>query len=268
MNPGGPHRARKRFGQHFLSDPVVLERIVDAIDPLPDQHLVEIGPGRGALTRPLLARLARLDVIELDRDLIDALQSLAPGRLHVHQGDALKYDFRQLANTLGAVRLRVVGNLPYNISTPLLFHLVEQIDCIADMHFMLQKEVVDRITAGPGEAAYGRLGIMLQYHCETRRLFTVPPGAFRPPPRVDSAVVRLRPHVTPPVQVSDPAILSQIVGQAFSQRRKTLRNSLKLLLSAEQIRAAGIDPGERPERLGLPEFAALAEVVLAASNSG
>ena len=261
MSPTGPHRARKRFGQHFLTDPTVIDRIVEAILPAPGLHLVEIGPGQGALTRPLLHQIDRLDVIELDRDLAARLTTLAPDKLHVHQADALKFDFCQLAATLGGERLRVVGNLPYNISTPLLFHLLAQLACIEDMYFMLQKEVVDRMTAGPGEPAYGRLGIMLQFHCAATRLFAVPPDAFRPPPKVDSAVVRLRPHISRPVAVRNPAMLSQVVSQAFSQRRKTLRNSLKTLLSAEQIYATGIDPGERPERLGLTEFAALADAV-------
>jgi 16S rRNA (adenine1518-N6/adenine1519-N6)-dimethyltransferase len=266
VSPSSGHRPRKRFGQHFLVDPAILDRLVAVIAPAQGQHMVEIGPGQGVLTLPLLRALDRLDVIELDRDLAGRLLAACGGseKLRVHQADALKFDFCALAQEMGAQRLRVVGNLPYNISTPLLFHLVTQLDCIEDMHFMLQKEVVDRITAQPGESAYGRLGIMLQYHCRTESLFPVPPTAFRPPPKVDSAVVRLRPHVAPPVSVRDPTLFSQVVAQAFSQRRKTLRNSLKTLLTADQINAAGIDPAQRPERLTLAEFAALADAVAAA----
>ncbi|QKT04358.1 16S rRNA (adenine(1518)-N(6)/adenine(1519)-N(6))-dimethyltransferase RsmA [Ectothiorhodospiraceae bacterium 2226] len=250
------HRARKRFGQNFLHDPGIIGRIVQAIDPRPGQRMVEIGPGLGALTRHLLPALERLDVVELDRDLIPLLQEAcgALGELQVHNVDALKFDFC----SLGAP-LRVVGNLPYNISTPLLFHLLEQRACVADMHFMLQKEVVDRLAARPGEPAYGRLGIMVQYHCAVERLFTVGPGAFHPAPKVDSAVVRLTPHAVPPVRVQDPQALQQVVRQAFSQRRKTLRNALKGLLDAADLEAAAIPPGERPERIGLEGYARLAD---------
>lgn len=255
-----PHRARKRFGQNFLHDPGVIQRIVAAIDPRPGQRLVEIGPGQGALTLPLLERAGSLDVIELDRDLIAPLQTLAAGRgeLRVHNADALKFDFRSLARD--GAPLRVVGNLPYNISTPLLFHLIAQADVIQDMHFMLQKEVVDRMAAAPGSGDYGRLSVMVQFYCEVTRLFTVGPGAFRPAPKVDSAVVRLIPRRSPVVDVHDPAVFAAVVNQAFSQRRKTLRNALKRMLSDEEIRAAGIDPGARPEELDLARFAALANL--------
>ena len=254
------HRARKRFGQNFLHDPGVIQRIVAAIDPRPGQRLVEIGPGQGALTLPLLERAGSLDVIELDRDLIAPLQALATGHgeLRIHNADALKFDFRSLAQD--GAPLRVVGNLPYNISTPLLFHLIAQADAIQDMHFMLQKEVVDRMAASPGSGDYGRLSVMVQFYCEVTRLFTVGPGAFRPAPKVDSAVVRLIPHRRPVVDVRDPAVFAAVVNQAFSQRRKTLRNALKRMLSDENIRAAGIDPGVRPEELNLAQFAALANL--------
>ncbi len=269
MNGSRRHRPRKRFGQHFLHDPCYVERIVEAIAPAEDDALVEIGPGEGALTLPLLDRVAELHAVELDRDLIAPLQAAAAGRggrLTVHQADALRFDFCAQLATDGRP-LRVVGNLPYNISTPLLFHLMTQRHCIRDMHFMLQKEVVDRITARPGEAGYGRLGVMLAFYCRSEALFTVPPGAFRPPPRVDSAVVRLIPHAAPPV-AADEAALAQVVARAFAQRRKTLRNSLRALLDAHLIAACGIDPGQRPETLTLAEFAALAEQLRGAGPEG
>ena len=255
-----PHKARKRFGQNFLHDPHVIQRIVDSIRPRAGQRVVEIGPGEGALTRELLPLLGQLDVVELDRDLIPRLESTcgALGDLRIHQADALKFDFCQLSP--GPAQLRVVGNLPYNISTPLLFHLLEMSHCIQDMHFMLQKEVVERITAQPGSGQYGRLSVMLQFHCETEMLFTVGPGAFHPAPKVDSAVVRLIPHRQPPVAV-DPAVLSQLVSRAFAQRRKTLRNNLKGVLDGDTIASLGIDPGIRPERLSLEEFARLAQAI-------
>ncbi|HHO69611.1 MAG TPA: 16S rRNA (adenine(1518)-N(6)/adenine(1519)-N(6))-dimethyltransferase RsmA, partial [Gammaproteobacteria bacterium] len=192
------HRARKRFGQNFLHDPAVIQRIVAAVAPAPGQHLVEIGPGQGAITRPLLAACGELDVVELDRDLIEPLaRRLADvGTLRIHNADALRFDFCGLAGDAG---LRVVGNLPYNISTPLLFHLLAQAGCIEDMHFMLQKEVVARMAAAPGGGDYGRLSVMIQYHCEVTPLFGIGPGAFRPAPKVESAFVRLVPHPRPPV---------------------------------------------------------------------
>lgn len=262
-----PHRARKRFGQHFLHDPAIIARLVAAIRPRPGERLVEIGPGLGALTRPVLQAAGRLDVVELDRDVVPHLRRACADLegLHVHLGDALRFDYCALAEpqSADAPSLRVVGNLPYNISTPLLFHLIAQAHCIRDMHFMLQKEVVDRIVAGPGEDAYGRLGIMVQFHCRAERLFTIRPGAFNPPPKVDSAVVRLVPHAEPPVRVQDPARLAQVVTQAFGQRRKTLRNALKGLLDAETIAALDIDPGLRPERVDLAGFARLADALAA-----
>lgn len=254
------HRARKRFGQNFLHDRSVIHRIMAAIAPQPGQHLVEIGPGQGALTLPLLEAVGSLDVVELDRDLIEPLRERAAGRgeLRIHHADALKFDFRSLVRD--DAPLRVAGNLPYNISTPLLFHLIGQADVIQDMHFMLQKEVVDRMAAEPGGGEYGRLSIMVQYHCEVTRLFTVGPGAFRPAPKVDSAIVRLVPRREPLVTVKDYPTFAALVNRAFSQRRKTLRNTLKGLLTGEQIQSLGIDPGLRPEELGLPEYAALANL--------
>lgn len=254
---------RKRFGQHFLHDPAVIGRIIAVLQPQAGQHIVEIGPGRGALTLPLLQAIGTLDAVELDRDLIPALtaRSAMHGQLTVHCADALSYDFCRLAGQSG--KLRIVGNLPYNISTPLLFRLFDQKTCIGDMHFMLQKEVVDRIVATPGSGAYGRLSVMVQYHCAATRLFTIGPGAFTPPPRVDSAVVRLTPYAAPPVAVADEAQFARLVTLAFSQRRKTLRNSVKTLLSDADITGCGIDGQRRAETLSLAEFAALANAVSA-----
>lgn len=249
------HKPRKRFGQNFLHDQGVLQRIVDAIYPREGEHLVEIGPGQGALTTRLLPQVGKMDAIELDRDLLGPLQATcAPlGELTLHAADALKFDFCQLQSS-PEEKLRVVGNLPYNISSPLLFHLLEQRHCIRDMHFMLQKEVVQRITAQPGSSHYGRLGIMLQYYCETEMLFTVAPGAFFPPPKVDSAVFRLIPYQTLPYPADDEELLSRVVAKAFGQRRKTLRNNLKGMMDADTLNQLGIDPGLRPEQISLPQF--------------
>jgi 16S rRNA (adenine1518-N6/adenine1519-N6)-dimethyltransferase len=250
------HRPRKRFGQHFLHDRNIIDRIIAALAPESGDHVVEIGPGTGALTRELLAHLARLDAVELDRDLLARLRAEFPrDRLALHDADALKFDFCAL--TSGGGRLRLIGNLPYNISTPLLFHLLDQAGCIKDMLFMLQKEVVERLRAAPGGKDYGRLSVMIQYRCAVEKLFDVAPGAFTPPPRVDSAVVRLVPHAVPPVAVDDPARLAFLVRAAFASRRKTLRNNLRGLLSAETMLVLGIDPGRRAETLSLAEFALL-----------
>jgi 16S rRNA (adenine1518-N6/adenine1519-N6)-dimethyltransferase len=255
------HRPRKRFGQHFLHDPGVIDRIIGAIGVLPDDRVVEIGPGEGALTKPLLERVKQLDVVELDRDLAARLETDAygPGELRVHQGDALEFDFCSLA--AGDVRLRVVGNLPYNISTPLLFRLLQQRHCIADMHVMLQKEVADRIVAGPGTSNYGRLSVMLQFYCDVERLLRVGAGAFRPPPKVESAVLRLRPLPRPRFEVRDEAAFAELVKQSCGQRRKTLRNAAGRLLETAQIEAAGVDPGLRPERLSVEQFARLSDQI-------
>jgi 16S rRNA (adenine1518-N6/adenine1519-N6)-dimethyltransferase len=260
------HRPRKRFGQNFLHDPHIIRGIVAAIHPQPGERMVEIGPGLGALTAPLLAALGRLDVVELDRDLIPHLeqQFAGHGELTIHNTDALKFDFCSLSGE--GEPLRIAGNLPYNISTPLIFHLIAQAHCIRDMHFMLQKEVVERLAAPPGGGDYGRLSIMVQYHCRVEKLFNVPPGAFNPPPKVDSAIVRLTPYREKPVMVRDEAALARLVAQAFAQRRKTLRNNLKRLLDASTIEALGIDPGRRPETLSLEEFARLADALSAAEG--
>ena len=248
------HRPRKRFGQNFLHDQGVIERILAGIDPQPGQRLIEIGPGQGALTRGLLQRAGELDAIELDRDLLQPLRhGCEPlGNLRLHNADALKFDFRSLRTD--ERRLRLVGNLPYNISTPLLFHLVEQADAIEDMHFMLQKEVVARMAASPGSKTYGRLSVMLQVSCEVTPLFDIGPESFDPPPKVDSSVVRLVPRPQPLVAVEQMADFGTLVTAAFHQRRKTLRNNLKGLLDGEQISALGIDPGIRTEMLSIADL--------------
>jgi len=276
-----PHlQPKKRFGQHFLHDRGIVQRILDAFDPQPGETLVEIGPGPGALTRPLLERGAPLHVVELDRDLAAQLRTeFAPDRLLVHEADALKFDFCALAPhtdvpvpraTGGQERppggkLRLIGNLPYNISTPLLFRLLEQERCIHDMLFMLQKEVVDRMAAPPGGKDYGRLSVMIQWRLRVEKLFDVRPGAFTPPPKVDSSVVRLVPHTRPPIQVHDADAFARVVQAAFAQRRKTLRNNLKGLLAAGALEALGIDPQRRAETLTLAEFAALANALPSAA---
>ena len=253
------HRPRKRFGQNFLHDPGIINRIVTVIGPQPGDRLVEIGPGKGAITLPLLQAAGRLQVVELDRDLVGPLQARcgSAGALTVHNADALKMNFCELS---GGEKLRVVGNLPYNISTPLLFHLLAQSNCIADMHFMLQKEVVDRIAAAPGSGQYGRLSIMVQYRCNVTPLFNIGPGAFQPAPKVESAFVRLQPWKTLPVTVRDEVMLGRIVQQAFGQRRKTLRNALRGMLDEAQIRSLDIDPAARAEVLGIADFARLADL--------
>jgi 16S rRNA (adenine1518-N6/adenine1519-N6)-dimethyltransferase len=254
------HIPRKRFGQHFLHAPTVIQRIIEAIDPQPGEPLVEIGPGLGAITLPLLDRAGTLDAIEIDRDAIRDLSSKAHGRgtLRIHEADVLDFQFAQLQH--GSELLRLVGNLPYNISTPLLFHLIEQRELFKDMHFMLQKEVVDRMAARAGDDDYGRLSVMLAPWLEVTSLFDIGPGAFRPPPQVTSSFVRLRPHATPPFVIEDLAAYRQIVAGAFSQRRKTLRNALRSLLDESVLEAAGIDPGARAETIEPQRFAALANV--------
>jgi|SRR5699024_8816420 len=252
------HKARKRFGQHFLTDHNIIHKLVRHIMPHSDDLMVEIGPGQGALTRPLLDAVNHLHAVELDRDLIAMLErQISPQRLTVHASDALRFDFRQLAPEQ-AHSLRVVGNLPYNISTPLMFHLIEQLEVVKDMHFMLQKEMVLRLTSAPNSKHWGRLAIMVQYHCQANYLFTVPPGAFSPPPKVDSAIVRLTPHSTLPHPAANYGLFAQLVNQAFTQRRKAIRNGVKNYLTAAQIEAIGINPTTRPDALGLAEFVALA----------
>jgi 16S rRNA (adenine1518-N6/adenine1519-N6)-dimethyltransferase len=256
MIDDAPHAPRKRFGQHFLHERHVIDRILLALDPKPGERIVEIGPGEGALTLPLLARHGALTAIEIDRDLIPRLRAAAAGvgALTIVEADALTVDLAALA--AGGV-LRLVGNLPYNISTPLLFHVLEHATVVRDMHFMLQKEVVDRMAAGPGSKVYGRLSVMLQARCRVEPLFKVPPGAFRPPPKVDSAVVRLLPLPPPEVAVGDPRAFDAVVRAGFSQRRKTLRNALQALLPAEAIAGAGIDPGARAEDVDVSGWIAL-----------
>jgi len=254
------HLPRKRFGQNFLHDDSVLQHIITVIDVLKDDHIVEIGPGKGVLTEALLNATERLDIVELDRDLVRYLQEKFKAvTVHIHSADALKFDFCRL--TMRNHKLRIVGNLPYNISTPLMFHLLEQTACIEDMHFMLQKEVAARLAAQPATAAYGRLSLMMQYRCSVELLFIVPPAAFTPAPKVDSAFVRLIPHRQPPVNVYDEDVFKQVITQAFAQRRKTLRNTLKGTLSIEEIEAAGIDTGLRAETLTLEQFACLSNIV-------
>lgn len=249
------HRPRKRFGQHFLHDPTVLARLVAVFGPKPTDHVVEIGPGHGALTRRLACKVGALDVVEIDRDLAAELRAAFPPELvMVHEADALEFDLCALA---GEHKIRLIGNLPYNISTPLLFRLLAQLHCIEDMLFMLQKEVVARLAARPGERDYGRLSVMIQWRLRVERLFDVGPGAFAPPPRVHSSVVRLTPHEQAPIEVRDTARFAAIVQAAFARRRKTLRNSLRGLIPPEAMRAAGIDPARRAETLSLEEFATL-----------
>jgi 16S rRNA (adenine1518-N6/adenine1519-N6)-dimethyltransferase len=247
------HNPRKRFGQNFLHDNYVIQAIISAIAPKSTQHIVEIGPGMGALTRPLLESNCQLDVIELDRDLIENLKSL---KLRIYNADVLKFDFKQLMTT--GLPLRIVGNLPYNISTPLLFHLLKYQHDIMDMTFMLQKEVVDRMIAAPASSEYGRLSVMLQYYCQMEKLFDVSPDSFTPAPKVDSSVVQLIPYSKPPVIVNDQQYFARLVTSAFAQRRKTLRNNLKHLLDITDIEAVGINPQARAETLTLQQFALLA----------
>jgi len=255
-----PVRAKKRLGQHFLHDPAVIDRLVTTINPQPTDCVVEIGGGLGALTFPLLRRLKALHVVEVDDALAKYLEATAHdgGQLTVHRGDALKFDYSAVSPTPGC--LRVVGNLPYNISTPLLFHLLKHRGAIKDMHVMVQKEVAARITALPGNKIYGRLTVMLALWSQTEACFELGPGAFSPPPKVRSAVVRLTPQVNPRFHVVDTKIFAEIVALAFSMRRKTLARSLKAKLSKEQIASAGIDPGARPETLSPEDFGKLSNL--------
>ena len=249
------HKARKRFGQNFLHDHGVIRRIIRAISPHESDQMVEIGPGLGALTEELLSEAGELDAVELDRDLPPILRTkffMYGDKFRIHEADAMKFDFSQLRK--GEERLRIVGNLPYNISTQLIFHLLSHSDNVEDMHFMLQKEVVDRMAAGPGENNYGRLGIMAQYYCNVESLFKVPPGAFNPAPKVDSAIIRLTPYHDLPYVAEDVEQFKTVVRTAFNMRRKTLRNNLKPLLSAEALESIGIDPTLRPERLSVADF--------------
>ena len=252
------HRPRKRFGQNFLQSQHVIDSIVRAFHPQPTDNVVEIGPGLGALTRPLLQGLNTLTAIEIDRDLQAHLTTLfqSSGQLSLINADALTFDYAQLGT-----HLRVIGNLPYNISTPLLMHLLSYSSYIDDMYFMLQKEVVERIAANPGCKAYGRLSVVVQYLCEVEMLFIVPPTAFHPEPKVESAVVRLMPYQTSPYPFVVFSELERLVACAFSMRRKTLANNLKPLLSASDIMALGIDPKLRPEQIPVKDYVQLAKFI-------
>ncbi|WP_423192843.1 16S rRNA (adenine(1518)-N(6)/adenine(1519)-N(6))-dimethyltransferase RsmA [Cupriavidus sp. H18C2] len=260
------HVARKRFGQNFLVDDGIIYGIVNAIDPQPDDVVVEIGPGLGALTNPLLERLPAMQVVELDRDLVERLRNRYTDRLTVHAGDALAFDFGQLKQPGRA--LRIVGNLPYNISSPLLFHLMDFADVVRDQHFMLQKEVVERMVAEPGSKAFGRLSIMLQVRYHMEHVLDVPPASFNPPPKVDSAVVRMIPWprgedgaLQSPYPACDPEVLGDVVTAAFSQRRKVLRNTLSFLRDQVDFDALGFDLGRRAEEVPVAEYVELARIV-------
>jgi 16S rRNA (adenine1518-N6/adenine1519-N6)-dimethyltransferase len=256
------HTPRKRFGQNFLVDQQVIHDIVYAIHPIADDVMVEIGPGLGALTRPLLDTLKHLHVVEIDRDIVHTLQKqYPPEQLTIHAADALKFDFGSLGE-----RFRVVGNLPYNISTPLLFHLADFASRVIDMHFMLQKEVVERMVAAPSSSDYGRLSVMLQYRFEMENLLTVPPGAFRPAPKVESAVVRMIPYLALPHPAHNEQLFARVVSAAFAQRRKTLRNTLSLYLKPDDFITLAIDPVLRAENLGMADFVKIANYVEAAGG--
>lgn len=254
------HRARKRFGQNFLHDPIVIDRIVRSINPKANDNVVEIGPGLGAITMPVLDLVDQLHVVEIDRDVRAILEQKfvverAKDQLIIHGADALKFKMSEITSEERS--LRIIGNLPYNISTPLIFKLMEQLDLIKDMHFMLQREVVDRMAAAPGNKQYGRLSVMLAPYCDVTALFDVGPGAFNPPPKVWSSIVRLEPWETPPFNIVDHTLFADVVMAAFGQRRKTLRNSLKPLITSEQLEKIGINPTARPEILAPADFAAI-----------
>lgn len=260
------HTARKRFGQNFLHDDYIIDSIVAAISPQYDDNIVEIGPGLGALTEPVAEKVKCLNVVELDRDLAERLAKhpVLGDKLNITQADAMLFDFGQLASTEN--QLRVFGNLPYNISTPLMFHLFEFANKIKDMHFMLQKEVVNRLCAGPDCKAYGRLTVMAQYYCKVIPVLEVPPTAFIPAPKVDSAVVRLEPYDTPPFIAKSMKSLNQVCSMAFNQRRKTIRNSLRDLLDVEQLQAMGIDPIKRAENISVEEYVKMANIIYDNNN--
>ena len=255
------HKARKRFGQNFLQDQAIIRQIIRSIAPHPTDHMVEIGPGLGALTEEILDEAGALDAIELDRDLPPILRTKFfrfGDKFRIFETDAMKFNFGTLREDDDRL-LRVVGNLPYNISTQLIFHLLSHNGDILDMHFMLQKEVVDRLAAQPGDNHYGRLGIMAQYYCKVEPLFIVPPEAFDPVPKVDSAIVRLTPYQTLPQTAKSVETLEKVVKTAFTMRRKTLRNNLKELISPDILESLNVDPGLRPERLELSDFIKIAD---------
>jgi 16S rRNA (adenine1518-N6/adenine1519-N6)-dimethyltransferase len=252
------HLAKKRFGQNFLTDQSIISSLIEAINPLQNQLIIEIGPGLGALTKPLLKKINHLHVVEIDRDIVSWMQNeYSSAALTIHNIDALKFDF----TTFGE-NLRVVGNLPYNISTPILFHLLDNVSCITDMHFMLQKEVVERMVASPSTPAYGRLSVMLQYHLAMEYLITVPPEAFEPAPKVESAFVRCVPHATLPFVAKDQKHFAKIVMAAFGQRRKTLRNTLKGLLDDAGFAALDIDSQKRAENLSVADFVLISNFLI------
>ena len=250
------HRAKKRFGQNFLVDSSIIDKIIHSINPQAEDHIIEIGPGLGALTQPLLKTLIRLDAIELDRDVIPQLKTLEGSeKLHIHNIDVLAFDFTEFKQSnFEHGKLRIIGNLPYNISTAVLFHLVSHRNCIHDLHFMLQKEVVERIAASAGSNDYGRLSVMMQLYFRINPLFTVAPQCFRPVPRVESAIIRMVPRTSPAISHHEHDAFAALVRQAFSQRRKTLKNTLRDLCDTGQIDAAGIDPGKRPQELSVDDY--------------
>lgn len=252
------HRPRKRFGQNFLQNRHIIDNIIQSLNPQPCDNVLEIGPGLGALTQPLLRKLNKLTAIEIDTDLQAHLAAMpqAPNVLAIVNADALTIDYSQFGK-----QLRVIGNLPYNISTPLLLRLLHSIPFITDMHFMLQKEVVLRLAAAPGSKAYGRLSVILQYYCEVEHLFDVPPTAFHPQPKVDSAIIRLTPHAKPLYPFVEFTDLEQLVACAFSMRRKTLANNLKPLMSAADLTSLGIDPVMRPEQISVAQYVQLTEFI-------
>lgn len=264
MSNGMQHQARKRFGQNFLHDQAVIDRIIQSINPQRDDHLVEIGPGQGAITHPLSGAGAKLDCIELDRDLAKYLKTnfKLSERVTIHQQDILKFHLAQLSTEPHG--LRVIGNLPYNISTPVLFHLLKSHQLISDMTFMLQLEVVQRMSAGVGDKNYGRLGIMLQYYCEVEHLFNVPATAFKPQPKVSSAIVRLTPHRKKPIEVRDIKMLELVVRSAFNQRRKTLRNSLRNPMNEAGLTELPVDLSLRPENLSLTNYIEISDALTGA----
>ena len=261
LNNGLPYQARKRFGQNFLHDQNIVDKIVEQIKPKNNQHLVEIGPGQGALTKPLASSGAKLDCIELDRDLAKYLDKefSEVERVSVVQQDVLKFDLSTLTDTEKS--LRIIGNLPYNISTPVIFHLLKSHQLICDMIFMLQLEVVQRLVATPGGKNYGRLGLMVQYFCEVQHLFNVPSSAFTPQPKVASAIVRLKPHSDFPLEAKDPECLQTVIRTAFNQRRKTLKNSLRTIISEEVLKELPIDAGLRPEKLSLADYILISDAI-------
>lgn len=266
LSTGTAHQARKRFGQNFLHDQQVIDRIISQIAPSRDDHLLEIGPGQGALTKQLAESGARVDCVELDRDLAEHLkhQYRDYDNVHIHQQDILKFDLNDLE--LSDKRIRVIGNLPYNISTPVLFHLLKYYEKIEDMSFMLQLEVVERMSANVGDKNYGRLSLMLQYYCQAEKLFDVSPQAFTPQPKVNSAIVRLTPHEELPVSAIDPDCLKVVVRTAFNQRRKTLKNSLKTLISDSELGDLEIDMRLRPEKLSLTDYVKISDAISESTN--